>query len=138
MILASESRTLEGKWNLTNDAGRPRVGCEEAMDSTRMEFLMESLKAKPKDPFLRYALAMELAGAGRDEEAWAQLEILLHEQAEYLPTYYQAGMLLGRLGRMEEARRILERGVKLAQERGNTHTAQELGSALAELEDAAS
>ncbi len=103
-----------------------------------MEFLMESLKAKPKDPFLLYALAMELAGAGRDEEAWAQFKILLHEQPEYLPTYYQAGMLLERLGQTEEARQILERGVKLAQEQGNTHTARELGAALAELEDAAS
>jgi tetratricopeptide (TPR) repeat protein len=104
------------------------------MEPSRLELLKESLAARPRDPFLRYALAMEFVQAGKDEESWGHFEILLAEQPQYLATYYQAGILLARLGRIEEARGVLARGVGLAYQQGNAHTAQELRAALADLE----
>ncbi len=102
----------------------------KTMDNTRIEFLNETLKARPDEPFLHYALALELARSGRSEEAWTHFEILLNEHPQYLATYYQAGIWLARLGRIEQARRTLARGVEVARQQGNAHAVGELEVAL--------
>jgi len=103
------------------------------MEQTRLEFLEESLRSDPGSAFLRYALAMEFANAGRSQEAWAQFQHLLAHSPDYSAAYYQAGKLLARLGRHEEARQILAKGIEVTGKQGNRHAQSELEAALEEL-----
>jgi Flp pilus assembly protein TadD len=103
------------------------------MENSRIEFLEKGLLERPNDLFLRYALAMELLNSGRLEEAWKHFAMLLEKNADYSATYYQAGMLLARMGRREEARRVSSRGVDVTRQQGNAHAAGELEAALHDL-----
>ena len=105
------------------------------MQKSRMETLEELLQSRPQDPFARYGLAMELFQSGNLEEARKHFDYLLRKHAEYLPAYYQAGTLLARVERVEEARKVFSEGIQLARRQGNLHTENELQAAQDELED---
>ena len=103
------------------------------MEQTRLEFLQEALKKNPDDSFARYALAMEFSNAGQAESAWEHFEYLLTRHPEYAATYYQAGMLLWKLGRREEAHKVLSQGIEVTRRQGKNHAQSELERALEEL-----
>jgi tetratricopeptide (TPR) repeat protein len=103
------------------------------MEPTRIEFLEESLRSDPNSAFVRYALAIEFVNAGRSEEAWTHFEYLLMHHPEYSAVYYQAGKLLVRSGRHEEARQVLTKGIDVTGKQGNLHARSELEAALEEL-----
>ena len=105
------------------------------MQKSRTETLEEILQSRPEDAFARYGLALELAESGGLEGAWKHLEYLLDHSPEYLATYYQAGMILSRLERPAEARKVFARGIELASRQGNQHIQSELQAALDELGD---
>jgi ribosomal protein S7 len=50
-----------------------------------------------------------------------------------VPGYYQYGTLLTRLGKKDEARKILTEGVSAARKAGNSHAQSEMETALAEV-----
>jgi tetratricopeptide (TPR) repeat protein len=62
--------------------------------------------------------------------AVAELEELVRRKPEYLAAYLQLGMALQACARLPEARDALQRGQKLAREKGDTHTLSELTAAL--------
>lgn len=103
------------------------------LEKTRLEMLQQALAASPDNAFLRYGLAMELANAGRAEEAAAEFEHLLTHHPDYAATYYQAGMLYARLNRTDKAREVLTKGLQVTGRQGNTHAQQEIQAALDEL-----
>jgi tetratricopeptide (TPR) repeat protein len=103
------------------------------MEKSRLELLEESLLTNPDAPFVRYALAMELSNKDSQEEAWPHFEYLLTRHPEYSATYFQAGKLLVKLGRPEEAREILAKGIEVTARQGNAHAQSELQAALDEL-----
>ncbi len=103
------------------------------MEKSRTETLEEILQSRPEDAFARYGLALERVNSGGLEEAWKHLEYLLDHSPDYLPTYYQAGMILPRLERPGEARKIFARGIELAARQADSHTQSELQAALDEL-----
>ena len=103
------------------------------MEPTRIEFLEESLRSDPQSTFVRYALAMELVNAGRSEEAWTHFDHLLRHHPDYSAAYYQAGKLLVRSGRPEDARQVLAKGIEVTGRQGNLHAQSELEAALEEL-----
>jgi Flp pilus assembly protein TadD len=105
------------------------------MEKTRLEMLTETLQASPQNAFIRYGLAMELKNAGRDDEAWTHFQHLLEHHPEYWAAYYQAGMLLIKLGRREEARRVMSKGLEVTGALKNTHAQSELQAALDDLAD---
>ncbi len=109
---------------------RERIG---KMEKTRLEFLQETLAADPDNTFIRYGLAMELQNSGRAEEAWTHFEYLLTRHPEYSATYFQAGVLLEKLGRRDEARRVFEQGIDVTGRQGKSHAQSELRAALDEL-----
>jgi predicted Zn-dependent protease len=100
---------------------------------SRKEQLAELLALEPDDPFLRYGLAMEHAGAGQDAEAALCLEELLRRTPDYVPAYLQAGQVLLRLGKDGEARRVLELGMEVAARAGNEHARGEMAGLLASI-----
>ena len=104
--------------------------------SSRLEQLREMLADDPDDPFTRYALAMELRGLGRAEEAAGELQRVLDEAPEYLPTYHQLARLLHETGHGERAREVARQGMELAGKQGQAHAQAELEDLLRELEEA--
>jgi len=87
----------------------------------------------PGDVFLRYSLAMELDKEGDHEASLARFGELTRDQPPYVPAFFMAGQQLARLGRMDEARRVLRDGIEAARIQGDTHAAGEMGEFLASL-----
>ena len=102
---------------------------------TRKELLNEMLQEQPKDAFLNYALALELAKEGKVEEAIKHTSALLMEQPDYLGAYHQLGMWLFEEGRYSEAKEVLDKGIALARSEKNNKAAGEMQESLWMLED---
>jgi Tfp pilus assembly protein PilF len=99
----------------------------------RMEQIEALLADDPSDPFLRYGLAMEYVSAGDDATAADHL-VGLANDASYVPAFLQAGQVLARLNRVEEACDLLRRGVAAARQQGDAHAEGEMAGLLASLE----
>ncbi|MSR55363.1 MAG: hypothetical protein EXS09_19075 [Gemmataceae bacterium] len=87
----------------------------------------------PQDSFLRYGLAMEYASAG-DETTAAELLVKVATESAYVPAFLQAGQVLSRLNRFEEACVVLRNGILAAKEQGNGHAEGEMAGLLSSLE----
>ena len=96
----------------------------------RIDQLRKFIEAQPKEPFPRYALALELKGKGDAAGAARELGELVECAPGYLAVYLQLGMVLQTLGRNDEARAALQRGQEVARKKGDTHTLSELTAAL--------
>ena len=104
------------------------------MENSRLEILLKSLEASPRDAFTRYLVALELTKLQRHDEAITQFEQLLKEHAAYVPAYYQYAQLNENLGRTDEAIRIYKLGLIAARHAGEFHAASEIQAALDGLE----
>jgi thioredoxin-like negative regulator of GroEL len=100
---------------------------------TRKQQIEEMLAADPNDPFLRYGLAMEHVSLGDDEAAVHAFEELLAIDPAYVPALMQVSQALIRLGRVDDARTHLSRGIAVARQQGNEHAAEEMQGFLAAL-----
>jgi predicted Zn-dependent protease len=107
------------------------------VSKSRKEQIEEMLALDPNDSFLRYALAMEHAGAGQDEEAAKCLRELLARDPDYVAAYLQAGRTLIRLGEDAEACAVLRTGIAVANRAGDEHAAGEMAGFLASVEGGA-
>ena len=103
-------------------------------EKTRREFLEETLRQDPGNTFARYGLAMELA-SNEPAAAWMHFEYLLAHHPEYSASYYQAGVFLVKQGRVDEARKVLARGIEVTGRQGKQHARTELQAALDDLND---
>ncbi len=101
--------------------------------SSRIEALLSILKSSPENCFVRYGLAQEHVKAGDDAAALAEFARILEIDASYQAAYFHAGKAYQRLGRLDEARAVFERGVEVATASGDLHARGELQAALAEL-----
>jgi len=97
---------------------------------SRRETLEQFVAAKPSDAFARYGLALECLNLGDDTAALDHFHKLLENNPEYVAGYFQYGQFLGRLGRVEEARKLLSDGIIVAQKSGNVHARDEMQAAL--------
>ncbi len=100
---------------------------------SRREILEGFIAANPNDAFARYGLAVECASQGDTAAAVEHYAKLLAAHPEYVPGYHQYGTLLTRLGRKDEARKILSDGVSAARKAGNSHAQSEMEAALEEV-----
>ena len=103
------------------------------MEKNRLEILSEFVQMKPKDSFARYGLAMELTKLGENEKALEHFRKLWEMNPDYIPAYFQAGMLLAKIGQKETAREVLSQGVQAAARTNDLHAKSEIESALAGL-----
>ena len=99
----------------------------------RRERLKAMIEARPEEAFPRYGLAMEHKGAGELEEALPLFQELLELHPGYLPAYYHFGTTLRALEDHERAREVYQKGIRVAEEKGETHAREELQEALEEL-----
>jgi len=95
----------------------------------RISQLQQLLKEDPEDPFLHYALCLELKKAG-SAETGPGFETLLDVFPEYLPVYYQAALFMAETGKLEQATMVAQSGVLLAQSMNELHTLSELKGLL--------
>lgn len=103
------------------------------MTKSRLEMLEEFSREHANDSFSHYGLAMEYVKAGRSQEALETFHKLLGFNPDYTAAYYHAGVLLGGLGRVEEARQMFQRGMEVASRHSDFHTHSELEQALHDL-----
>lgn len=97
----------------------------------RLEMLEKLTSSGQADAFAWYGLAMEYRKLGRVEEALASFQTLRNKDPEYVAMYLMAGQLLLEHKRTQDAREWLERGIAIAQKRGDFKTVGELEDALA-------
>lgn len=100
------------------------------MATNRMEILRSMVAQNPSDSFARYGLAMEYAKAGDLEGAIAEYRTLIGMNPDYCAAYYHGGQALEKLGQIEEARDLYEKGIAAASRTGDQHTRSELQAAL--------
>jgi len=97
---------------------------------SRREMLEQFVAQKPGDAFARYGLALECVKLGDDSSAAAHFEKLLEANVDYSAGYFQYGQLLSRLGRTEEACKVLSDGIVVATRSGDMHARDEMQAAL--------
>jgi tetratricopeptide (TPR) repeat protein len=97
---------------------------------SRREMLEQFVAGKPDDAFARYGLALECVKLGDETAAVSHFQALLQAHPMYVAGYFQYGQLLSRLGRLDEARRILSDGIVVAQKSGDIHARDEMQAAL--------
>ncbi len=98
--------------------------------ASRLEMLKEMVAQSPADSFLRYGLATEYANSGDLQQAVTEFQALLAENPNYAAAYYHGGHTLEKLGRLDEARDLYERGIEVTARTGDAHTLSELQAAL--------
>ena len=95
---------------------------------------LESLIARfPDKPFPRYGLAMEYKKAGRFDDAVAQFREALKLDPNYVAAYMHCGIAMREAGKVDEAKAVLNDGLKVAQKIGNSHAASEISGILQEI-----
>ena len=100
------------------------------MATNRLEILESMVAQNPRDAFARYGLAMEYAKAGELERAIGEYRTLLEHNPDYAAAYFHGGQTLEKLGRIEEARGMYEKGIEVTARTGDQHTRSELQAAL--------
>lgn len=103
------------------------------MTTSRLEMLEGFVRERPTDAFAHYGLALEYSNAGRVEEALATFQKLLGFNPNYTAAYHQAGLLLSRLSRVEEARAMFQCGIEVAGRNGELHSKTEMEESLHDL-----
>ena len=104
------------------------------MTTSRLQQILAMLADEPNDPELRYMLAMEHVSGGDDEEAVRCFQELLSATPDFPPAYHQGARTLQRLGRIDQARELLERGIPVSMRIGDAHAAGEMQELLENLE----
>lgn len=100
---------------------------------SRIEKLLEMLKAAEKDSFLMHALGLEYLKIGDNEQALLWFKAVIEGDSDYVGTYYHLAKLLEQLGRPEQAIEIYEKGMEVAKRLGDSHSLNELKMAWEEL-----
>jgi tetratricopeptide (TPR) repeat protein len=100
------------------------------MATNRLDILKQMVEQDPKNTFARYGLAMEYAKSEEFAAAIAEFRGLLSQDADYAAAYYHGGQALEKLGELEQARDLYEKGIEATTRKGDAHTRAELRAAL--------
>jgi predicted Zn-dependent protease len=98
--------------------------------NARLEKLEQLIAKGTRDPFVRYARALELRAMGRLEEALAALGEVRTLHPDYVPTFLMAGQIATQLDRVDDARTWLQQGIAAAKAARDEHARTELQAAL--------
>ncbi len=100
---------------------------------SRREVLEQFVAQKPGDAFARYGLALECVKLGDVQAAASHFQKFIEDNPQYVAGYFQFGQFLGRVGRIDEARKVLSDGILMAQKTGDAHARDEMEAALSML-----
>ena len=101
--------------------------------ASRREKIEAMLAEDPGDTFLRYSLAMELDKEGNHEASLGTFAELTRDAPPYVPAFFMAAQQLARLGRLDDARAILQNGIEAARTQNDARAAGEMAEFLASL-----
>ncbi len=101
------------------------------MNTQRLNRLLEFLKEDPKDPFNKYAIAIEYLEE-KPLESLKYFQELLQNHERYTGTYYHAAKLYNALGNKEEAERVFLKGIEICKSEKDYHALRELQNAYNE------
>jgi tetratricopeptide (TPR) repeat protein len=102
---------------------------------SRLQQLFQFLENSPEEPFLLFAIAKEYEGLGDADNALQYYVKLTHDAPYYVGTYYHLGKLYEKKQLFEEALKIYQQGMNVAQRAGDRHAYSELSGAKMDLED---
>jgi len=100
------------------------------MATNRLEILKGMVLQDPTNSFALYGLATEYAKSGDLEQAVTEFNALLARDESYVAAYYHGGQALEKLGRLEQARALYEKGMVACERKGDGHTRAEIEAAL--------
>lgn len=103
------------------------------MSQSRIEIFTRMLEQEPGNTTVRFGLANELIKAQLWSEAVEQLQRYLSEADDQGAAYGKLAQALERLGRPDEAREALIKGIAIANQHGHPGMAQEFELALADI-----
>ncbi len=99
-----------------------------------IEQLERMREAEPRDTFVLYALAQELAKKSRHEEAVASYRACLEVDPDYLYAYFHMARSLEADDREDEAIAALREGLRRAIDAGDEKARAEIGQYLDAIE----
>lgn len=102
-------------------------------EPTRREKIEAMLVDEPNDPFLRYALALELEKEAQHERSLELLRGLMADTPPHVPSFLMAAQHLANQARVDDAREVLREGIDVARAAGEQHAAAEMSDLLASL-----
>ena len=105
------------------------------MTSSRIEVFEQMLRGDPENTAVMFGLAKEYEKAGRDEGVVNLLTRYLELADDEGNAYGMLASAYRRLGRRDEARRALERGVEVAAAHGHPSMAEDYRMMLESDED---
>jgi tetratricopeptide (TPR) repeat protein len=100
------------------------------MTNNRLDILRGMVAANPTDSFARYGLAMEYVKTGELQAAVTEFDQLLQANPNYAAAYFHGGQALEKLGRLDDARAMYQKGIDVTTITGDLHTRSELQAAL--------
>jgi len=98
------------------------------MNTDRIEQLEKFMIESPEDPFLIYALALEIQDM-QPNKAKLLFDDLINRFPDYSATYYQAAALLISMGQQTEAKSVFEKGIEILTKQANIKALAELKNA---------
>jgi Tfp pilus assembly protein PilF len=96
----------------------------------RIEALKAMAAQDPTNLLARYGLAMEYVKQQAYGDAVATFEEVLRVNPTYAAAYFHGGQTYEKMGQVEDARSMYERGIEVTSRTGDGHTRAELQGAL--------
>ena len=100
------------------------------MTNNRIDVLRGMVASNPTDSFARYGLAMEYVKSAQLQQAVDEFDQLLATNPNYPAAYFHGGQALEKLGKLDEARALYQKGIEVTTAMGDFHTRSELQAAL--------
>lgn len=102
-------------------------------EKTRLEEFKELVELEPNDTFCRYALGMEYMGASEFDEAVHHFQEVIRLDPLYSAAYFQAAIASHKAEHIDQAKEFLNRGIEVAEKKGDWHARDEMKEALENL-----
>ena len=102
--------------------------------NSKISKLAARIQKDPRDSFSKFALALELLKIGEQQRALTLFRNILENDPDYVGVYYHLGKLHEDLGENNLALEIYNKGIAIATEQRDTHSASELQGAKMNLE----
>ena len=105
--------------------------------NSRLDALKAMAEKKPDDAMVHYGLAVEYKKVGDAARAAEAFRAVVRVNPEYTAAYQELGSLLIQTGELDEAKRVLEQGIGVADRTGAWKPREHMGRLLEGLRNAA-